>query len=161
MAKVKKAFDREEMYKKIMPTASRTEKEEVVEEFGENAEQEIYEINTSNNTEKISSQDSSSLFTNKEIKWIKDSADEVILYNVTERLVINRLEVALKKMNCCRCDRCKKDIIALAMNSLQAHYVVGTKDEIDKIAIKDEVLGLEITSAILKAILNVRKKPRH
>lgn len=161
MAKVKKAFDREEMYKKIMPTASRTEKEEVVEEFGENTEQEIHEINTGNNTEKISAQDSSTLFTNKEIKWIKDSADEAILYNITERLVINRLEVALKKMNCCRCDRCKKDIIALAMNSLQTHYVVGTKDEIDKIAIKDEILGLEITSAILKAILNVRKNPRH
>ncbi len=64
-------------------------------------------------------------------------------------------------MNCCRCDRCKKDIIALALNGLHPHYAVGTNEEINAIADKDEKLGLEVTSAILKAILNVRKNPRH
>lgn len=161
MAKPKKAFDREEMYRKIMPTASRKEKEEVVAQLGDNTENEILEINNTKNLEKEAVQNGTALFQKKEIKWINDSSGEAVLFNVTERLVINRLEIALKKMNCCRCDRCKKDIVALALNNLKPHYAVGTVSEIETLVAADESYGLEVTSAILKAILNVRKSPRH
>lgn len=159
--KVKKAFDREEMYRKIMPTASREEQDEVAEALGGSTEKEILEINNSKDFEKTVVQNGTALFQNKEIKWISDSAGDVILYNITERLVVNRLEMALKKMSCCRCDRCKKDIVAIALNHLKPHYAVSTSDEIEVLIEKDEKLGLEVTSAILKAILNVRKTPRH
>ncbi len=161
MPKSKKSFDRETMYKKIMPSAVKQE-QSIDEETNDGEYQSpVSEVNKPKVVEKPAAQNSTALFQNKEIKWINDSSGENILYNITERLVINRLEVALKKMNCCRCDRCKKDIIALSLNSLSPHYAVSTSDDIDKLIEKDEKLGLEVTSAILKAILNVRKNPRH
>lgn len=158
MAKVKKAFDKELMYKKIMPSASKQSSEEPEDKESQN---QIQEINESQKLEKAVAQNGAALFQNKEIKWINENPGESILYNVTERLVMNRLEIALKKMNCCRCDRCKKDIVALTLNNLPPLYVVCTNDEIDSLLEKNEKLGLQVTSAILKAILTVRKKPRH
>lgn len=163
MPRAKKQFDREDMYKKIMPTASRQEQEEVDEEFGENAEQEILEINRSRskNFGKDSRVHSQNMFANKEIKWISESENETILFNITERMVVNRLDIALKKMRCCRCDRCKQDIISIALNGLTPHYVVCSSSDIESYIEKDEGLGLNVTSAILKAILLIRKNPRH
>jgi competence protein ComFB len=152
----KKTFDKELMYKKIMPSASRQ-----VLETDDQETQQIKEINETQKIEKIPAQNETVLFQNKEIKWITENPGESILYNITERLVMNRLEIALKKMNCCRCDRCKKDIVALTLNQLPPLYVVCTSDEIDGLLAKNENLGLQVTSAILKAILTVRKSPRH
>lgn len=157
--KQRKAFDREEMYRKIMPSASRAEQEEVDEELGDHAEQEILEIN--NAKQPAVTADTAALFKSKELKWISDSTGDTILFNITERMVANRLEIALKKMSCCKCDRCKKDIIAMALNALKPHYAVGNMTEIEALALADEKHGLEVTSSILKAILNVRKHPRH
>jgi len=160
MARAKKSFDKDVMYKKIMPTALKVEQE-----FAEqNSEKKINvaeQIDSEKELERAATQNGTALFQNKEIKWINDNSGESILYNVTERLVMNRLEIALKKMNCCRCDRCKKDIIALALNGLKPHYSVSTGEELENLIAKDERLGLEVTSAILKAILSVRKHPRH
>lgn len=160
MAKTKKAFDREDMYRKIMPSASKAEKEEVLQQFGDNAEKEINEIN-SERLDRASAQGSAALFQNKEIKWINTGEEDVILYNITERMVMNRLELALKKMNCCRCDRCKKDIVALALNALKPHYAVGQNKDMEAVIAEEDKNGLEVTSAILKAILKIRKAPRH
>ncbi len=106
MAKVKKAFDRESMYKKIMPTSPKREVEQIEEEKGASAA--IQSENTPS---------AASIFQNKELNLIKEEKSEVILYNITEKLVLSKLEATLKKMNCCRCDRCKEDIVAIALNN--------------------------------------------
>lgn len=163
MPRAKKTFDREDMYKRIMPTASRSEQQEVVREFGDNTEKEILEINSFNSSafSRENTESSAALFQNKAIKWIADSETETILYNITERLVIHRLDIALTKMKCCRCDRCKLDILSIALNSLKPHYVVCSSAELEDRIKNDEAFGLEVTSAILKAILLIRKNPRH
>jgi len=75
--------------------------------------------------------------------------------------VLSKLEATLKKMNCCRCDRCKEDIVAIALNNLKPMYMVASRRDIEiKIhSMKD--MGSEITTEVIKAALTVRKNPRH
>ncbi|MEG2429864.1 MAG: late competence development ComFB family protein, partial [Oscillospiraceae bacterium] len=87
--------------------------------------------------------------------------NQPVVYNLTERMVIDRLDIALKKMECCRCDRCKNDILSLTMNMLPPRYSVCTRTEFEETIKNDTENGLETTSAILKAILKVRKNPHH
>ncbi len=120
MAKNKKTFDRESMYKKIMPTNLKKESEEVQKKEG------ILNVDFE---KKKSDEDS---FINKELNLIKDEKEEVILCNITEKLVLNKFDGVLKKMSCCRCDRCKQDIVALALNNLKPKYIVANREEIEK-----------------------------
>lgn len=139
MAKTKKAFDRELMYKKIMPTNLKKD------EIEQNEKNEIAELVAKNdNAVEIINQ-------NKEI----------ILYNITERLVMERLESTLGKMNCCRCDRCREDIVAIALNNLKPKYIVTDKNNIKDKVHSFNYMGREVTTEIIKAVLIVRKNPRH
>ena len=92
---------------------------------------------------------------------IKDEKSEEILYNITEKLVLNKLDATLKRMNCCRCDRCKQDIVAIALNSLKPMYIVSTRDEIEQKILKLKDVDIEVTTEVIKAVLTVRKNPRH
>lgn len=159
MPRAKKTFDREDMYRRIMPTASKQEQQEVFEMLGDDAESAIGEINSAVIGVDVSAGEK--LFRNKEIKWIADCDGETVLFNITERMVMHRLETALAKMRCCKCDRCKQDIVCLAMNELKPHYVVCRTDELEAKIQLEEAHGLEVTSAILRAILTIRKHPRH
>lgn len=154
----KKAIDREEMYKKIMPSAIRKEKEkEKIKQLEDNSPEET-ELVVDNVKKPVPIE---SVLQKKEIKWISDSDSEEVLYNITEKLVINRLDLVLKKMSGCRCDRCKKDIIAMSLNSLKPHYVVCQSKDVAGIVAQYEKYGLEVTNALLKAALSVRKNPQH
>lgn len=148
MAKIKKTFDRESMYKKIMPTNLKKEPEQ---------QNVTYE---QADTEKKSHKETS-IFQNKELSLIKDEKNEVILYNLTEKLVLSKLDATLKKMNCCRCDRCKEDIVAISLNNLKPMYIVATKDEINEKIHELNEIGSEVTTEVIKAVLTVRKNPRH
>lgn len=151
MAKIKKTFDRESMYKKIMPTNLKKETEPAQSELSESRE---------NISEKNSSKEAS-IFHNKELNLIREEKNEVILYNVTEKLVLSKLDATLKKMNCCRCDRCKEDIVAIALNNLKPRYIVATKDDINQKIHELQEIGSEVTTEVIKAVLTVRKNPRH
>ncbi len=149
MAKIKKSFDRELMYKKIMPTNLIM------------YEEEQHEINESAITETKNNNSNEVIFQNKELNLIRDEKNEVILYNVTEKLVLNKLDATLKKMNCCRCDRCKEDIVAIALNNLKPKYVVANRDYIKQKVHDFNEIGSEVTTEVIKAVLTVRKNPRH
>ena len=43
------------------------------------------------------------------------SARELALVNLNERLVADRLDEVFEKFHCCRCDRCRQDVAALAL----------------------------------------------
>ena len=101
------------------------------------------------------------VFQNKELNLIKDEKGEEILYNITEKLVLNKLDATLKRTNCCRCDRCKQDIVAIALNNLKPMYIVSTKDEIEQKILNLKDIGIEVTTKVINAVLTVRKNPRH
>lgn len=190
MARVKKSFDRELMYKKIMPTNLKKNSEQGVENNTNDSNNEelsqnetsisinadkiyIYEnpmsANNENLDEEILEKQEEQVITEKEelasenkITSLKDEEKSgIVLCNLMEKLVLEKLDMALKKMNCCKCDRCREDIIALALNSLKPMYIVATKDELDNKAEELDKLGLEVTTAVLKAVLSIRKNPRH
>jgi hypothetical protein len=150
MAKVKKSFDRELMYKKIMPTNLKKESEQ---------SQESEEALSTNAENKDSKE--IFFFQNKELNLIKDKKNEEVLYNITENLVLKKLDAALRKMNCCRCDRCKQDIVAIALNNLKPMYVVAAMDEIEQRIHNSKDIGSKVTTEVIKAVLAVRKNPRH
>lgn len=157
MAKTKKTFDKELMYKKIMPTTFKKNVDQLNNE--EITEDTLDDLSLSING--IVNDNVNSIFQNKEIPLSRNVKDEAILYNLTEKLVLEKLDATLKKMNCCKCDRCKEDIVALSLNSLKPMYVVATKDEIKNKITNSGELGIQVTTAVLKSVLAVRKKPRH
>ena len=155
MAKIKKTFDRELMYKKIMPSNLRKDNEQAEEDesIALNADKKY--------SAEISAPKEPSIFQNKEINLRREEKSEVILYNVIEKLVLNKLDATLKKMNCCRCDRCKEDIVAIALNNLKPMYIVASKEEIKQKIEELSEISSEVTTEVIKAVLIVRKNPIH
>ncbi|MEG0979189.1 MAG: late competence development ComFB family protein [Oscillospiraceae bacterium] len=158
----KKSFDREKMYRKIMPTYyDNTEAAiEYEEEEEESSRPELNVVPFNPKGDMTGEEMNSALLKNKEISRIIDRDDKVVLYNLTEKLVLEKLDKVLDSMKCCKCDRCKMDIIAMALNSLEPHYVVKSRGVIEDKELEQEITQ-EATSAVLKAALSVRRKPRH
>lgn len=83
-----------------------------------------------------------------------------VLHNYMEEMVRDKLDHTAKVLEACGCDRCRKDIIALALNQLPAAYAVVEKPEehLRKLKASYEV---KVTTALIKAIQQVKKSPRH
>lgn len=156
----KKSFDREKMYRKIMPTYYDNEEEQTKDEniSGENADIKIGGRSDSKNDHIDDA--NLSLFKDRDLEDFITRDGKAILYNITEKLVLEKLDTVMDKMNCCKCDRCKMDIIALSLNNLEPHYVVKPKGNVDMLRY-DQDFSQKVTSAVLKSALTVRSKPRH
>ena len=75
--------------------------------------------------------------------------------------LIRMLDSTLDRFNCCKCDKCKKDIAALALNRLKPRYVVMKEGEQEKRRKAELENGSEVTGALVQAILVVKKAPWH
>lgn len=87
----------------------------------------------------------------------------MILHNIMEDKVIDITNNLMEgdKEFCC-CDRCKLDVVALALNSLPPKYVVSQRGEVfGKVNMMTSQGDTDIIQAIARAIEIVRKKPRH
>ncbi len=87
----------------------------------------------------------------------------MLFKNYMEEAVDTTLEEILaKKDDVCKCDRCKLDIKALALNHLPPKYVVT---DIGYVYTKANELAAQfktdITVAITNALKTVSKNPRH
>ncbi|MCY6483391.1 late competence development ComFB family protein [Clostridium aestuarii] len=86
------------------------------------------------------------------------------LKNYSEEIVDHLLNKILKEYNnICKCDKCKLDIKAYALNSIKPKYIVTEQGEIYTRALheinKQEVIN--ITNAIMQAIEVVSNNPKH
>lgn len=86
-------------------------------------------------------------------------AQQRMLVNLVEQLVADRLDAVFEKFNCCRCDKCRRDVAALALNSIPAQYVVAAPEDLP--ALLAEADTKEIAGALVKAILYVKGHPNH
>ncbi len=136
------------------------EEEEIEQEQEEQIKPELNVLQFSPKNDIPSEEINSSLLVNKEINKILDRDERVVLYNLTEKLVLDKLDKVMESMNCCKCDRCKMDIIAMSLNSLEPHYVVKSKGMIENKEIEQQI-SQQVTTAVLKSALSVRKRPRH
>ena len=157
MASSKKNLDKEYVFNLIMPSAPEyvnTDKEEKKPLSADisKAEEPVVSNNLSlleNNINKA--------FTASSVKL--SPAKELAVVNLMESLVAERLDAAFEKFNCCRCDKCKKDAAALALNFLPPKYVVADKDELPQLL--QECSTKEVSGALIKAILQIKNHPRH
>lgn len=83
--------------------------------------------------------------------------------NIVEKLVWDKLEeVIAYKPDMCKCDKCKADIAAYALNRLGAKYVVSTEGELYA---RTEILDKDFNTALLvtltEAMELVAKNPKH
>lgn len=157
MPRSKKEIDKELMYKKLMPSQSRQrvpmeEAEPVNEaaavqrtdEVGPSA-QETAVRHRAPEPHKIS------------VPSLDSRQTEVI--NVMEGIVLNKLDSVLSRFQCCRCDRCKKDIVAMALNKLPPKYMVLSSGQVPPDI--DAQTNAQVVTAMIQATIRVRAKPRH
>lgn len=131
--KIKKDFDKEQMYSKIMPsivTPPPTARQDIfpaaLEEYDDEGE------------------------------------PQFVLRNFIEDIVMDKLEHTMNMLRCCDCERCKKAVMAKALNDLPTAYEVVEHAELE-----DTVRGLrqtyevKVSTALIKAVQEVKAAPKH
>ncbi|OIQ59304.1 late competence development protein ComFB [Moorella thermoacetica] len=90
-------------------------------------------------------------------------ARELFLKNYMEDCVWEMLDQVLERdPEACRCDTCRHDIVALALNQLPPRYVVREQGAIySKITMLEAQHRADIYSALTRALMIVKKAPRH
>ncbi|MFZ5353571.1 MAG: late competence development ComFB family protein [Bacillota bacterium] len=84
------------------------------------------------------------------------------LKNYMEDIVMHKIDSLLKLMNICDCEKCRLDIMAIALNDLPAKYVVTEKGELfTKIRELENQFEVDVETAIIKAAVFVSKNPKH
>lgn len=84
------------------------------------------------------------------------------ILNYMEVLVEEELDNMIEKIGVCKCDRCRMDIKALALNSLTPKYVVTDSGKLyTKISLLQQQFDVDVLAAITKAALIVKENPRH
>lgn len=85
-----------------------------------------------------------------------------VLQNIMEKVVFTAIDELLAEKNVCRCEQCRLDIAALALNKLPPRYVVTAKGASYA---KADFLGIQkyvdVIGAVNRAIELVQKHPRH
>lgn len=139
-------IDKEMMYKRIMPSSFR--KESITEEDLYNPK--LFESNSDRKDSVVSSVHHKNYAMKKQ---------DVEIINVMQLIIDKKLDEAFTKFNCCRCDRCRKDVTVYALNLLKSKYIVAK--DVDILKYEKEMNALELNTAIIKAILKVRDNTRH
>jgi len=84
------------------------------------------------------------------------------LKNYMEELVATKTDELLKLMNICKCEKCRLDIIAIALNELPTKYVVSEIGELyTKLNELEVQFEIDVETAIVKAAVLVSKNPKH
>jgi len=82
--------------------------------------------------------------------------------NYMEEIVLNAMDDILKDINMCKCEKCRLDIAAKALNDLPPQYVVSEKGEVySKIKSLKTQFEVDVIAAITKAAILVKRNPMH
>lgn len=82
--------------------------------------------------------------------------------NIMEDIVAKRLDELLEDYDCCKCEDCKNDMMAIALNLLPAKYVNSLSGQlIAKLNETKRQNSVDVDCAITKAIEIVSSNPNH
>lgn len=83
--------------------------------------------------------------------------------NIMERIVWDNMEAVMDhKPGMCRCETCKSDIAAYALNKLKPHYVATVKGSaITRAQFMDNQYYLDLIIILTEAVEKVSAHPRH
>ncbi|HHX62076.1 MAG TPA: late competence development ComFB family protein [Epulopiscium sp.] len=84
------------------------------------------------------------------------------LKNYMELLVDQAFDMATQDMDICKCDKCRLDIMAIALNSLKPMYVVADDTYLYvKLNTLKQQFSTDIVTAITKGSMVVSANERH
>lgn len=85
------------------------------------------------------------------------------LHNYTENVVREVLEEILaKRDNICKCEVCRLDMMAIALNNLPPQYYVSNKGEVFSRLLATYVeTRTKVITELTKAIMQVEQQPSH
>lgn len=82
------------------------------------------------------------------------------LSNLMEGTVLHKIDQIWPQTNYCKCDKCKMDIAAYALNRLPPRYVQSKEGEmLHKFDASTTQMDVEITAVVCKAIQVVGEDP--
>ncbi len=91
-----------------------------------------------------------------------DSTRKIALHNITESIVLKKLDELYSTLDCCSCDRCRLDIASYTLNRLPVKYVVSTQGELlSRLEAMNMQSDVHMTSVILQGAMLVKMFPRH
>ncbi len=141
--KLKKDFDRDKMYSKIMPTY--TKEGEYDEEGPSQAGPD------------------SAPRTPEAVPEPAKEPEALRMYNYMQDILLEKLPHTMKVLRSCQCERCRLDILAIALNALPPAYAVTADDEAGAERVKKlrREYEVKVTATLIKAIQQVKNEPRH
>lgn len=161
MAKSRSEIDKEMMYRKIMPSAGKKSGSAVSGPDESAVTVDMGAAGLMGSTAAVPTAASMAKAIRRPAVSLPVKEEQnMVLINLMEELVLSKLDATLDRFNCCKCDKCKKDIAA-ALNRLKPHYVVMSEQDEDHRKKNEEMYASEVTSALIQAILMVKKEPRH
>lgn len=82
--------------------------------------------------------------------------------NYMEEVVRQMIDEVLRDLNFCSCEKCRMDILAIALNDLPPKYIVTDKGELyTKINALKQQFEVDVISSLTKAAILVKRNPRH
>jgi len=82
------------------------------------------------------------------------------IINIMERLINDKIDIAIEKFRCCTCEKCRQDITAMALNKLHPKYIVAEPELLAE-GLEDKEANTQVTTALVQAILKVKANPKH
>lgn len=83
----------------------------------------------------------------------------VATVNAMEEYVLRHVDAVMKRFRLCKCDKCRCDVVAYALNNLSPVYVDASTESVIS-AIKD-IPQSTVLNMLVKAALHVRSNPNH
>ncbi len=156
MTKTKKDIDKELMYKKLMPSGPKSARN-APKDVTEEAPAPTYAEAVAASLEEPLNQHRTIM--RREVGVPFMDTQPTILVNAMENIVLEKLDSVLSRCQCCKCDRCKKDIVAKSLNKLPPRYMVLAEGQPTPDI--DPQTNAQVVSAMIQAVLAVRTSPRH
>ena len=90
------------------------------------------------------------------------SDDSLVLVNIYEELVKNKVSSIIHTIDMCRCKKCQLNACAIALNTLPAKYVTTTRGSLlAQLAVSSMECQTDVEVAVLKALKTVKECPLH
>lgn len=85
-----------------------------------------------------------------------------MIVNTNEELVRSRIGELLKDYDCCKCEKCVNDMMAIALNNLKPAYVNTTEGVlIKRVSNMTPQRTADVDIEVIKAIRLVSSNPKH
>lgn len=87
---------------------------------------------------------------------------DIVLKNLTENIVLKKIDDLIDTLHCCKCEQCRLDIASYALNRLPAKYIATTQGELlSKLHALETQFDTTVTTVIVQGSMLVNMYPRH